>query len=381
MIIGISGVHHPRNADDHEAVVIHTWPSATSSVHIVPASRSVPGRTGHAAGMATFDAPDTPALTELLQTQLGLVSAAQLRSVGTSVDLAKARVLTGRWQRPRRGVFAAFSGTLSRRAEIWAALLRCGDGAVASHETAAELHDLTDAVDDLLHVTIPAQRRVRGAHPGIRIHHSHRLALTRHPVKAPPRTRLDDTVLDLVDTSRTASQASAWILAAIQRRRSTASRLAARLAGRKKIRWRPMAEAILIDATGGAHSMLEVEHVRRVERSHGLPTGTRQRRVAGDRVIWIDVDYLAYATRVELDGRVGHIGEGAFRDRRRDNGGTLAGQVTLRYGHAEVFGTPCAVAAEQAVVLQDRGWHERPRPCSSDCPIDELIAGFRRRTS
>jgi hypothetical protein len=184
-------------------------------------------------------------------------------------------------------------------------------------------------------------------------------------------------VLDLVDTSMSARAAVGWVVAAVQKRLTTTERLAGSMARRKKIRWRAMVEAMLLDVEAGAQSMLEVQHLRKVERAHGLPTGSRQRRVAGSRVIWIDVDHEEFATRIELDGRLGHEGDGAFRDRRRDNRGALAGCWTLRYGHAEVFGTPCDVAAEEAIVLQDRGWTGDPRPCSADCTITETIARMR----
>lgn len=327
--------------------------------------------------MPRFDAPAIPDLTAMLDEQHGVVSARQLSQTGVAPGLAKARVAAARWQRPHRGVYAAFSGPLDRSALVWAAILRCGDGAAASHETAAELEGLCELVDERVHVVVEAHRRVRGGPEGIRVHYAHRLPRTRHPAKAPPRTRLDETVLDLVDVSATAWQAAGWVLSGIQKRKSTPSRLAAALARRKKIKWRPMTEAILLDAAVGAHSMLEVEHLRRVEHAHALPPGVRQRRVAGRRVIWIDVDYDEFAIRIELDGRVGHEGEGAFRDRRRDNRGVVDGRATLRYGHAEVFGTPCSVAAQQAAVLLDHGWTGAPRPCGPDCPVRELAAQLR----
>lgn len=288
--------------------------------------------------MPSYDAPHTEKLGEPLSLQCGLVSAQQLVDAGVSLSLASERVQVGRWQRPHRGVYATFSGPLGRTATIWAALLRCGPTAVASHETAAELDGLCGMEDERVHVTVEVTHRVYGEPEGIRVHYAHRLPRTRHPTKSLPRTRLDETVLDLIDTSRSARAAARWILDAIQRRLTEPSRLAAALALRKKIKWRAMTESMLLDTSKGAHSMLEVEHLRRVERAHSLPTGTRQRRVAGGRVIWIDVDYLKYTTRAELDGRVGHGGDGAFRDRRRDNRGVLGRNATLRYGHAEVFG-------------------------------------------
>jgi hypothetical protein len=328
--------------------------------------------------MASYDLPGNERLAELVQRQHGVVSSAQLEDAGISSNFARERVTAMRWQRVHRRVYATFSGGLDRLAAVWAAILRCGEDAVASHETAAELDGLRDDQDEMIHITVSANRRVRGKLDGVRVHYAHRLPSSRHPTRLPPRTRIEDTVLDLVDNSRTAARAAGWIVAAIQKRKTTPSRLAARLAGRKKIKWRCMAEAMLLNVAAGAHSMLEVEHLRRVERAHGLPAGERQRRVAGQRVIWIDVGYQEYDTRVELDGRVGHDDAlSAFRDRQRDNRGTVGRQWTLRYGHADVFGHPCAVAAEQAYVLQQRGWAGEPRPCSDDCELPAVLRRFR----
>lgn len=45
------------------------------------------------------------------------------------------------------------------------------------------------------------------------------------------------------------------------------------------------------------------------------------------------------------------------------------GHATLRYGHADVFHRPCAVAEEQARVLTARGWTGRPRSCGPGCRV------------
>lgn len=304
-----------------------------------------------------------------MATQHGMISRAQAIACGLSTRRIEWLVTSGRWRRVHTGVFATFTGPLPFEARVWAAVLRAGRGAVASHRTAAFLDGLCDEPGPVVHVTVPADRYVQCKIEGVRVHYAHRLPRTRHPSKSPPRTRLDETVLDLVDIAPHPRDAEGWVTAACQRRLSTPERLADALRRRKKIRWRPMVEAMLGEVVEGAESPLELRHLRRVERAHGLPAGCRQRRVAGRRVIWVDVDYERYRLRVELDGRVGHVGEGRFRDRRRDNRATVDGHATLRYGHADVFGDPCAVAAEQARVLTARGWTGRPRSCGISCRI------------
>lgn len=292
---------------------------------------------------------DRAKLRELLQRQLGLVSAGQLRGLGLDSRVARRWVAAGRWQRPHPRVFATFSGPLDRAACIWAAILWVSEDAVASHATAAELHGLTGRVDDRIHVTSPVSRRVRGGADDVVVHYAHRLPLTRHPTANPPRTRVDDTVLDLVDVAVRARDVESFVTMAVQKRLTTPTRLAAALLRRKKIRWRAMVEAMLVDVADGAQSPLELQHLCAVEQAHRLPRGCRQRRRAGTRVIWIDVDYERYHTRVELDGRIGHDGEGRFRDRRRDNAATMSGAWTLRYGHTEIFGELCQVTPVDAV--------------------------------
>ncbi|PZF80829.1 type IV toxin-antitoxin system AbiEi family antitoxin domain-containing protein [Jiangella anatolica] len=312
-------------------------------------------------------------LDGLLAAQHGLIGRAQAHACGLSDRRIEWRVESCRWRRIHHGVYATFTGPLTFEAQVWAAILRAGRGAVASHRTAAYLDGLCDDPGPVVHVTAPAERHVRGKTDGVRIHYAHRLPLTRHPSKSPPRTRLDETVLDLVDVAPHPRDVDGWVTAACQRRLSTPERLADALARRKKIRWRPMVEAMLADVAAGAQSPLELRHLRRVERAHGLPTGHRQRRIAGNRVIWIDVDYTEYQVRI------GHVGEGRFRDRRRDNRATIDGHATLRYGHADVFGDPCAVAAEQARLLQARGWTGAARPCAPSCPAPMIIGDRPQR--
>lgn len=308
-------------------------------------------------------------LDDLIAAQNGVVSRAQALGAGLTPARLRWLVGSGRWQPVHAHTFATFTGPLPFAAQVWAAILRVGDGAVAGHRTAAYLEGLCDEPGPVVHVTAPATRHVRGKVDGVRVHYAHRLASTRHPAKSPPRTRLEDTVLDLVDAAPHPQEAEGWVTAACQRRLTTPERLAGALGRRKKIRWRGMVEAMLVDVADGAQSPLELRHLRRVERAHGLPTGCRQRRVAGRRVAWIDVDYAEFHVRVELDGRIGHTGEGRFRDRRRDNHATVDGHATLRYGHADVFDDPCGVATEQARVFRTRGWTGRPLSCRPGCPV------------
>ena len=63
---------------------------------------------------------------------------------------------------------------------------------------------------------------------------------------------------------------------------------------------------ILADVAAGAYSALERRYLTRVERPHGLPTGSRQRRVSvGRRIHYRDVEDVGTGTlgaaRTRLD--------------------------------------------------------------------------------
>lgn len=134
-----------------------------------------------------------------------------------------------------------------------------------------------------------------------------------------------------------------------------------------------MVEAALADVASGAETPLELAYLHRVERAHGLPAGVRQRhRRAGARSQWIDVEYAAYVVRVELDGRIGHVDEGVFRDRRRDNDATVEGFATLRFGWTDVYHDACASAGQVATVLRVHGWTGEPKRCSRSCTLPAL---------
>ncbi len=309
------------------------------------------------------------ALRELALTQAGVVSRRQARATGMSSDAIAWRLARGRWQLLQRGVYALFSGPPGREAVLWAAVLRGGRDAVLSHHTAAELTGLTDAPGGLIHVTVPASRRV-SAVPGIVIHLSSRTDSARHPCLLPPRTRVEDTVLDLAGLAATFDEACGWVTRACGRRLTTGQRLKTAMAARSQLRWRDGLTQVLADPAGGAHSVLEFRYYRDVERAHRLPRAVRQARVVrGSRSQYRDALYARYRVVVELDGRLAHPDDARWRDIRRDNAAAADGNITLRYGWPDVTRHACRTAGELARVLAQRGWVGLPALCSPGCAV------------
>jgi hypothetical protein len=216
-----------------------------------------------------------PQAHELLAAQGKAIARYQGTEAGIDPRLMRSKVSGARWQRLQRGVYATFSGDPARETVLWAALLRAGPDAVLSHQTAAERHGLIDAPSPLITITVPASKRpARVKIPGVLIHRSDAVLRTRHPAMLPPCTRVEDTVLDLIQIVSTFDDAYAWICRAIGRRRTTADRISQAMDARKKMRWRREIALALGDAEDGALSVLEHRYVRRVERPHGLPVAT-----------------------------------------------------------------------------------------------------------
>ena len=275
-------------------------------------------------------------------------------------------VAARRWQNHLPGVYLTFTGPVPPMSRVWGALLYAGDGATASLGTAAWLWGLRSDLPVWIDVCVPLGRRVFGQ-PGLRVASRRHLAVNRHPVHLPARTRVEDTVLDLIDQTPGAGAVVALLTGACQRRRTTAARLAGATRRRRRLRWRGLVGDVLSDVADGVQSPLERRYCR-LERAHGLPTGTSNHREgAPGRRRYRDVDYEEYLTVVELDGNATHPSEDRELDRIRDNEVAESDRVTLRYGWASVVAAPCATAAQVGRVLASRGWRGRIRRCGPGC--------------
>lgn len=310
-----------------------------------------------------------PRLREWARDQAGVVSREQAIKSGMTVGAIRARVKFGRWSQVHRGVYATFTGPLGRAAQLWAALLYVGAGALLSHETAAEILGLTDRQSSRIHVTIRHDRRVIPP-KGVIIHRSSSVVQGwRFARGIPPHTFAEQTILDLVDAATDLDEVVAWVTAGFRRNATSEARLRAAIATRRKLRWRDRLDEIISMAAGGTHSPLEYRYDRDVERAHGLqpalkqvpftkPDGTRGFR---------DRYYDKFGLVIELDGKQYHDDDHRDHDRRRDNHAIATAGATLRYGWDDVIRTPCETAAQVYAALRKRGYAGTLKPCSAAC--------------
>ena len=296
--------------------------------------------------------------------QAGVLTRAQLLGMGLSRRCVER--MSRSWTRLARGVYLVTSAAAepSWPARVWTGVLLGGDGARAGGLTAAALDGLA-GWDEVDAVTILVPSRKVGPHPGFTFIREQPGLRLPSPMREPARTRIEDTALDLCAAGRPAD-AVTWLTRACQRRLTTAQRLHRRAAERGGLRHHSLIMEILQDVQAGATSHLEYRALHDVLRPHHLPIPRLQHRTgSGHRIA--DAAVIAYRVLIEFDGRTGHVEEGAFRDRRRDNAHTLDGWVTLRFGWADVTADPCGVAAEIARLLTLRGWPGPFSPCPNCC--------------
>jgi hypothetical protein len=314
-------------------------------------------------------------LREIAGFQDGIVSRKQALEAGLSHEALRSRLTSGRWQGVHPGVIATFTGQLPRRATLWAAVLRAGPGGMLSYHTAAEVDGVLARRSSLVHVTVPQRRHVCPI-PGLVIHRSERAEAARHPSRTPPRTRLEETVLDLAGSARSFDEAFNWLCLACAGRFITPTRLREAMGERGKMRWRAEISVGLDEVSSGVHSWLERRYLRDVERPHGLPPAVRQaKHRRGQRAGYSDIVYEEYGVVVETDGQAAHPDTERWWDAARDNAAAAQGIITLRYPYSEVATRPCEVAAEVAAVLLRQGWQAMPRGCEPSCPVAAVLAG------
>ena len=294
-----------------------------------------------------------------------------------------ARIRFGRWQPVHAGVYATFTGPMTRDALLWAAVLAAGPGAQLSHETAAEINRLTDRPSPFIHVTIPATRRITPPE-GVIIHLSSNLTFGwRFARGVPPYTLAEETVIDLVQAATDLNDVIAHVTGGFAKKRVSEGRLRELATARKKLRWRGDLDEIILAGAGGAHSVIEYRYDHDVEQAHGLPTAAKQVKYVkpdGSRG-YRDRYYEQYKLIVELDGKQYHPLEHRGRDQDRDNDATATVGSTLRYGWVDVTSKRCGSARQVHAALARRGYAGPFTPCSPTCAVFADAADRQARTA
>lgn len=301
--------------------------------------------------------------------QAGVIARHQVLTAGHD-DILIARMIRRRhWARVFEGVYVDHTGPLTWPQRAWAATLLHAPAALSA---GSALHawgiNLVSPADDI-ELMVASNRRVDDP-PGVRTSRAHDFSELVHPQLRPLRLRIEPAALLVASRARSEDAAVAVLGDVCQQRRTTPGRLVQALDRRPRMPRRRLLSSVLADVAAGTYSALEHRYLSRVERPHGLPTASRQRRVRPGRAVhYRDVDYVDLHVTVELDGRLGHErAADRWSDLERDISGLLLGDLTVRIGWGQVL-EPCRLALSVGRLLSAQGWGESVRPCGSRCLI------------
>jgi hypothetical protein len=280
--------------------------------------------------------------------QHGVISVPQLYLLGFSRYAVHRMAQGGRLHRLYRGVYAVGHRALSIHGRVMAAVLAAGPGAVASHSTAAWLHEIRRGHRGLIHVMVHGKR---GRRKGFRLHVTSDL----HPedvteIDGIPCTSLARTLLDEADLL-TQPQLRRRIEEAERRGLfdlRQVERVCARASGRRAVTRLRAALGEADPDPPKTRSDLELDF-RDFCRRHGIPRPAFNVWIEGQEV---DAVWLDRKVAVELDSYEHHSGRAAFeRDRARSSALAAAKWRPIRVTGRRMERDPERLAAEVRELL------------------------------
>ena len=284
------------------------------------------------------------------ETHHGIFAAHHLRDLAVTRRERGWRLSEGRWTELHQGVYRVAGTPATWRADLLAACWAGGTRAVASHRSAAALHDLPGQVTTVAEITCPRWRRTQ--HVGLVVHESR--ALSERDVSVVdgiPVTTVERTIFDIaavcgrltvdlaIDNALRRNLATFDSLVAVSRRLGQKGRSGTRI-------FRGLLE--LRDAQYTPTESERELMLLRLIQAHGLPEPERQFSIYdndGNFIARPDLVYRDLMIAIEYDSFQYHVGNAAHvRDNRRRNAMESIGWMVLvataddvRYGSGAQF--------------------------------------------
>lgn len=216
--------------------------------------------------------------------------------------VVRARLTSGRWQRPAHGVIVTHNGPLTETQQDWVALLACGPGSALAGLTALAVDGFTGFPEPVRHVVQPEGSR-RPCLDGVQPHWSRELSTADvHPLREPRRTRPARSLVDAASWQSHERRARAIVLAGVQQRLVVTRSLRDALSRRGPCRHRALIVESILDAAGGIQSLPEHDF-EMIRRRFQLPEPSRQSvRRRRDGKYYLDVEWKAFGAACEIHG-------------------------------------------------------------------------------
>lgn len=233
--------------------------------------------------------------------QGGVVSLAQLRTVGVTRSQVRAQVAARRWQRVHSQVVATHTGPLPEWGKLWAAVLEGGPEAYLDGASALIAGGMTGFTWDHIRVSVPLEARARSA-PGLLIRRTRRHDADVVVGSGVPRARPDVAAVNAAMWATSDKQAALLLTIPVQQRLTTAERIGQSLIVVRRDVRRAFLHATILDLLDGVRSIGEAEFAAECRR-RGLPVPSRQVvRKGRDGRYYLDVYWEEWGVVVEIDG-------------------------------------------------------------------------------
>lgn len=161
----------------------------------------VADRYSYTLSMSDIQAPDAIALNRVSYGQDGYFTSGQAREAGFSPQLLAHHVRSGRYEHVRRGLYRLRGYPGSSHEEVRAKWLAVGaQRAVVSHESALELHGLSDVLPNTVHLLVDRDDRGIRRLQGVTLHTTTK-ALQPSEVGSREGIRVTDPVRSILDAA------------------------------------------------------------------------------------------------------------------------------------------------------------------------------------
>jgi hypothetical protein len=279
------------------------------------------------------------AVHQLAAAQESLVTRSQLLDLGFDNDAVRNQVAARRWALRSSTVVSTTTGVLSRDQLVWLGVLHGGQHALVGGLTALRCHGLKNWDRDHVTVAVPTHLHLENVPPQVRLVRTRRsMEGWRSAGGQLPLMRVEPAALLFAAYDRSQRTALGLLAAVVQQRLTTAGDLLDWAPQMPPLRRAKVFRTALVEISGGAQSLAELE-VARICGRFGLPKPRRQqrRRDSAGRQRYTDCEWVLPDGTVlvlEVDGgfhmEVEHWEDDLARQRRLTTPGRLIVRCTAR---------------------------------------------------
>jgi very-short-patch-repair endonuclease len=276
-------------------------------------------------------------LDDYLREQDGVITLAQARRAGLSLQAVQRRIRSGHWKRCGRGVYFVDDRVFTDAARVRSTVWGYGKHAAASGLAAAWWHGLTQFAPNIVEVTVPRNSHGR-SHAGSRLR---RRDLTRSDVVTLRRLQVTELKVTVVEAAVRLRDGAKIMDRALQNDVQLRALWDAHLRNKGR-HGSPAARRLLLAASDGARSEAERLLVKLL-REAGITGWQMNYPVGGYKV---DVAFPEQKVAIEVDGLAFHSSSDDFHnDRVRQNRIAILGWQVLRFTWLDLVEYPDRVIA------------------------------------